>query len=241
MSSGANPSFDKEGVPYHLPDDPSGGDAVATARKRLTYRQRVGAAFISFIYFYEHVHTGHAVKASSLDKAARAAQADIAVSLALALQRAMLALIGTHRRRTYAHDLYYGLHKLYELFAKPWNAACEGSEHKHQEIKSFYADMVCHSDKRDGHSDAYEILRLQLVKDRLKMDFGDKILPHSKYAASRLDRQWEVAGKGKRKERTIGTKMVVHSEEDSAKMAVARALKAAEALQGSPNRRGHGA
>ena len=56
----------------------------------------------------------------------------------------MLALIGTHRRRTYAHDLVYGLHQLYTLFGKPWNAATEGNEHAHQDMKRYFRDMATH-------------------------------------------------------------------------------------------------
>ena len=47
----------------------------------------------------------------------------------IAMQRAMLALVGSHRRRTYAHDLVYGTYQQYILFGKPWNCATEGSEH----------------------------------------------------------------------------------------------------------------
>ena len=155
----------------------------------------------------------------------------------------MLALIGTHRRRTYAHDLVYGLHKLYKLFGKPWNAACEGSEHAHQEIKAFYADMVCHSGKH-GHSDAYEILRLRLVKSQILSDFASGILPHSKYASARADKMWSqlAAKSGPTKGQAkpdIGTKMVVHKDEDSKMMAVAKAMKAVEQL-GSPSKTGTG-
>lgn len=228
--------------------EPAGGAAAAAAQAatRLTYRQRVAAAFISFLCFYDHIHRGHTKKASALDDQERSALADTAVCLAVELQRAVLCLIGTHRRRTYAHDLVYGLHRLYKLFSKPWNAACEGSEHAHQEIKAFYANMVCHSDKRVGHSDAYEILRLRIVKSQILADFGGDILPHSAYAAARADKMWAQAAakSGPQKgvvKPMIGTKMVVHKEEDSAMMAVAKAVKAAEALQGSPNRRGHGA
>ena len=220
------------------------GKPAGGAAGRLTYRQRVGAAFVAFICFYDHIHRGHAKKASALDKAERCALADRAVSLAVELQRAMICLIGTHRRRTYAHDLVYGLHQLYRLFAKPWNCACEGSEHAHQELKAFYANMVCHSDKRDSHSDAYEILRLRLVKSQLLNDFGGSLLPHSKYASARADKMWmQMAAKSGPKKGeakpAIGTKMVVHKEEDSRMMAVAKALRAVEQL-GSPSKRGTG-
>ena len=53
----------------------------------------------------------------------REALGDEAFGHALTMQRAILALIGSHRRRTYAHDLVYGIHQLYRLFGKPWHAA----------------------------------------------------------------------------------------------------------------------
>ena len=52
------------------------------------------------------------------------------------MQRAVLALIGSHRRRTYAHDLVYGSYQQYMLFGKPWSCATEGSEHAHQDMKN---------------------------------------------------------------------------------------------------------
>ena len=69
--------------------------------------------------------------------------ADEAVALALDFQRTMIALIGTHRRRTYAHDFVYGMHQLYMLFAKPWHAATEGNEHAHQDMKKYFHGMAC--------------------------------------------------------------------------------------------------
>ena len=97
---------------------------------------------MSFIQLYSYMHEDHAVAASSMDEAARSARADTAVELAVELQRAILALCGTHRRRAYAHDLVYGMHALYALFAKPWNAATEGNEHAHKDMKKYFHDLV---------------------------------------------------------------------------------------------------
>ncbi len=75
---------------------------------------------------------------------ARAARADVAVDLSLNMQKASAALLGTSRRRTYSHDLVYGLHPLYTLFGKPWNAATEGNEHAHQDMKNFFRHLSSH-------------------------------------------------------------------------------------------------
>ena len=104
----------------------------------LTYTQRVGAALVAFIEFYDYIHGDHNIKASELDVNMRASRADTAVALSIEHQRGMIALIGTHRRRTYAHDLVYGLHVLYRLFGRPWNAATEGNEHAHQDMKKYF-------------------------------------------------------------------------------------------------------
>ena len=85
--------------------------------------------------FYEYLTANHGVEASTVDATEREARAEKAAKLSITMQHAMLALCGTHRRRTYAHDLYYGLYQLYMLFARPWNAATEGSEHAHQRTK----------------------------------------------------------------------------------------------------------
>ena len=92
---------------------------------QLTYGQRVGAAFVAFIQFYAYLKKDHATPAENLSESLRQERADTAIELSLTMQRAMLALIGTSRRRTYAHDLVYGLYQQYMLFGKPWNCATE--------------------------------------------------------------------------------------------------------------------
>ena len=158
---------------------------VPAAAPDLTYSQRFGAAFVAFIQFYEFITKDHGKPASELDETARSALGDEAVGHALTMQRAMLALIGTHRRRTYAHDLVYGTHQLYMLFGKPWHAATEGNEHAHQDMKAFFHDMACHSGK--GHGDCYAVLRLTIVKRHLLQERA-QLLPNSKYAAMRANK-----------------------------------------------------
>ena len=82
---------------------------------------------MTFIEFYLFLHKDHGTPASKLDANKRHERGMEAVSKAIDMQKAMLALIGCHRRRTYAHDLVYGTYQLYMLFGKPWNAATEGS------------------------------------------------------------------------------------------------------------------
>ena len=75
---------------------------------QLSYAQRVGAAFVTFIEFYAYIKSDHGVRADQLNQTVRKERATEAIKYALNMQRAMLALIGTGRRRTYAHDLVYG-------------------------------------------------------------------------------------------------------------------------------------
>ena len=153
------------------------------ARPKIPYFKRVAGAWLALIELSRYLRAGHDTAASSLTLAEREKRADHAVSLAVASQRATLALIGTHRRRTYAHDLVYGMHQLYRVFGKPWNAATEGGEHAHQDFKKYFANMVNHVPR--GHSDSYQMMRQRLVGTSLKQRLGPTILPHSEYAARR--------------------------------------------------------
>ena len=181
----------------------------------LTYTQRVGAAFVAFIQFYEYITKDHGVKSNTLNAEARTARADEAVQHALTMQRAILALIGTHRRRTYAHDLVYGLHQLYALFGKPWHAATEGNEHAHQDMKNFFHQLACHNG-RGPHSDCYAVLRLTTVKRQMLNDHHG-LLPTTKYAAMRACRVLQedaVVVEGKRKGCESGPKgLKVYTED----------------------------
>lgn len=170
-----------------------------------TYSQRVAQAFSAFIDFYEYLHRNHAEKASlyprstAAGRAKRAERADEAVKLVIAFERAAIALVGEHRRRAYAHDLVYGMHKLYDLFGKPWNGACEGSEHAHQEVKRFFLKLVCHS---SAHAAKYsgachQILKLSTIRQQLCRERATIDLPASEYSASRANTTFNVASKRK--------------------------------------------
>ena len=150
------------------------------------YSQRVGVAWVAYIDLYDFLKSGHDIPASQLTPTARSERGDIAVDHALNLQRAMLGLIGTHRRRKYAHDLVYGMHQLYTLFGKPWNAATEGNEHAHQDMKRFFHSMACHNPSHPN-SDCYQVLRMTVIKAQL-LHTKSHLLPASNYAAMRANR-----------------------------------------------------
>ena len=94
--------------------------------------------------------------------------------------------------------MQYGLHKLYRLFGKPWNAATEGSEHLHQDMKRYFLHLTCHSNKKTG--DCLQVLRLMLVKQSLLRKYAH-LLPHSQYAAMRANMvlSKDAADKGKKR------------------------------------------
>lgn len=173
-----------------------------------------------------YLHEGHSVKACTLDQKARSERGDHAVELAITMQRAMLALIGTHRRRTYAHDLVYGIHQLYMLFGKPWNAATEGNEHAHQDMKAFFHTLATHNPK-SPHSDCYSVLRLTIVKRQL-LQTKSHLLPNSNYAAVRANRvqqQDAVKTDGKKRGHESGPKGEKMYKEDSAMGVCAKRLQ----------------
>ena len=174
---------------------------MPAAAPTLTYAQRAGIAWAAFLEFYDYLHDGHDIPAKYLTPAMREKRAEQAVVLAKQLQRATLALIGTHRRRTYAHDLVYGLHQLYRLFGKPWNASMEGNEHAHQDMKNFFKHMVAHAGKHST-ADCLQVLKLTHVKTYLMQQTAHKYFSASKYNAMRLN----TIMKGKHQKR-IGEKM----------------------------------
>ena len=167
------------------PDQNSQAETPSAA-SRLKYSQRVGVAWVAYIDLYDYLKSGHDIPASQLTPDERRARGDVAIEHALNLQRAMLGLIGTHRRRTYAHDLVYGMHQLYMLFGKPWNAATEGNEHAHQDMKKFFHGMACHNPKHPN-SDCYQVLRMMVIKKQL-LSTKSHLLPTSNYAAMRANR-----------------------------------------------------
>ena len=165
--------------------------------KQLTYAQRTGAAWTAFISFYEHLHKDHDVKSSTWDKAERERRGLEAAEMAVNLQRAMLALIGSYRRRTYAHDLVYGIYHLYVLYGKPWNASTEGNEHAHQDMKQYFSHLCCHNDKgKDG--DVLQVLKLMHVRAHLMNTYGGQFLPNSEYAMMRANRLGAETKEGKK-------------------------------------------
>ena len=181
---------------------------------------------MAFIEFYMYLHSDQGIPSSELDKDMRAERGEMAAELAKEMQRAMLALIGSHRRRTYAHDLVYGIYQLYMLFGKPWNAATEGSEHAHQDMKQFFHGMVTHS-PRSERCDVYQVLRLGVVKRQMLRDHAT-LLPHSKYAAMRANRvlaEESVAQEGKVCGKDSGPKGLKCYKEDEEMRAVQDQMK----------------
>ena len=181
------------------PPPPEG--QVPAAAPTLTYAQRTALAWASFLDFYDYLHDGHEIPAKDLTPAMRGTRAEHAVKLAKLSQRATLALVGTHRRRTYAHDLVYGLHQLYRLVGKPWNASTEGNEHAHQDMKNFFKHMVAHAGNHST-ADCLQVLKLTHVKTYLMQQTAHKYFSASKYNAMRLN----TIMKGK-KGKAVGQKM----------------------------------
>ena len=180
------PELNMSKTPHQQQSDKSEGQADLpnyTQLPQATTAERVGLAFAAFIDFYDYLHSDHNRKASEITQEERATKATRATQLALDMQRATLALVGTHRRRTYAHDLVYGMHQLYSMFGRPWNAATEGSEHAHQDMKNFFLHLTCHSTKHK-HGDMHQVLELLTVKQELLRNLSH-LLPCSEYAAMR--------------------------------------------------------
>jgi len=107
-----------------------------------TYAQRTGAAWLAFTTLYEYMYEGHDVQLKDLLQAERERKGEYAAELALDMERAMLALIGSYRRRTYAHDLVYGIYDLYtSRSGSPGPLLTEGNEHLHQDMKQYFSHM----------------------------------------------------------------------------------------------------
>ena len=174
---------------------------------QLTYAQRVGAAFVTFIEFYAYIKSDHDVRADQLNTTMRKERANVAIKYALNMQRAMLALIGTGRRRTYAHDLVYGTYQQYMLFGKPWNCATEGNEHAHQDMKKFFKNMANHN-PNSTHGNCFQVLRLMVIKNHM-LQTKYHLLPNSNYAAMRANhvlQEHSIRVQGKRRGADLGPK-----------------------------------
>ena len=177
---------------------------------------------LAFANFYTFLHLDNGTPVKDIDRTARG---DEAVRYAIDMQRGMLALIGSHRRRTYAHDLVYGITQLYDLFGRPWNAATEGNEHAHQDMKNYFHNMACHN-KKGGKSDCYQVLRLMVVKQQL-LEKHSHLLPHSQYAAMRANRvlaQEAQKKEGKKRGRESGPKGIKEYREDMSMVDAAMAV-----------------
>ena len=174
---------------------------------QLSYAQRVGAAFVTFIEFYAYIKSDHGVPANLLTTKLRKERAAKAIEYALNMQRAMLALIGTGRRRTYAHDLVYGTYQQYMLFGKPWNCATEGNEHAHQDMKKFFKNMANHN-PNSTHGNCFQVLRLMVIKNHM-LQTKYHLLPNSNYAAMRANhvlQEHSIRVQGKRRGADSGPK-----------------------------------
>eukprot|EP00966_Prymnesium_polylepis_P175516 4061938-Prymnesium_polylepis.1 len=99
----------------------------------------------------------------------------------------MLALIVSYRRRTYAHDLVYGIYDLYVTFGKPWAAATEGNEHLHQDMKQYFARTCAVTTATKGKDGDVlqvccrwtEVLKLMHMRQHVLEKYGGKYLPNS--------------------------------------------------------------
>ena len=186
--AGDQPSAPVAGVKANFAENWSAKDLRA-----IPYSTRVAAAVVTFIELYSYMHEKHDTPAKDMGEEQRTERAAHAVKLALDLQRAIIALAGTHRRRAYAHDLVYGMHQLYHLFGKPWNAATEGNEHAHGDMKKFFHDLVTHS----KGSDCLACLKLFTVKQQVMRTVAPKRLWGGKYGAARAGAALKTVTKGK--------------------------------------------
>ena len=157
------------------------------------YEERVAWMFVvmqqHFIYTRQHE-----LASSGIDQDYRKARAMEAHRLGLEVERAMLCVIGTKRRRTYGHDIVYGLPGLYMLLGKPYLGACEGNEHAHQEMKYMFRHMSSKNSKT--RSACLQTLDLMVVK-RLLIEKNAAFLPRTKYTGMRTGLSMEAGHKRK--------------------------------------------
>ena len=141
-----------------------------------TYEERVAWMFITLQEFNRFTHEHQMIASSGIDAAYRKRRVLMAHSLALEVERAMLVVIVTKRRRTYGHDMVYGLAGLYMLLGKPYLGACENNEHAHKEMKYFFRHMSSKSSKK--RSACLQTLDLMTAK-RLLVDGNAADLPRT--------------------------------------------------------------
>ena len=123
--------------------------ATCAADNAETYLETVSYMMLALTELWTFLHQNE-LDSSKIGPEMRASRAAVAEKLALELEGAILSCVGTKRRRTYAHDMVYGLRKLYMLYGKPWMGSTEGNEHAHQEMKGMFRHMCGKSSKRRG-------------------------------------------------------------------------------------------
>ena len=145
------------------------------------YEERVAWMFITLQEHFLYTHQ-HQLSSSGIDQAYRKQRALEEHRLGLEVERAMLSVIGTKRRRTYGHDMVYGLPGLYMLLGKPYLGACEHNEHAHHEMKHFFRHMSSKSCKT--RSACLQVLDM-MVSKRILVDANASLLPRTKYTQMR--------------------------------------------------------
>ncbi len=133
---------------------------------------------ISELWTFTHQND---LKSSEIHTDLRAARAREAAALGLETETAILACIGTKRKRTYAHDMVYGLPKLYMLFGKPYLSATEGNESAHQQMKVMFKTMCSKSSKKNPA--VLQCMNL-MSEHRLLVDEARSELPRQKRTQS---------------------------------------------------------
>ena len=145
------------------------------------YEERVAWMFVTQIEWFHYGHQ-HQLSSSGIDAAYRRQRALEASRLGLEVERAMLACIGTKRRRTYGHDIVYGLAGLYMLLGKPYLGACEHNEAAHKEMKFYFRHMSSKNSKR--RCACLQVLDLMTAK-RVLVERNKEALPRTAYTQMR--------------------------------------------------------
>ena len=153
---------------------------ASDAASRPTYLQRVCMMFYALCTHWELTHADHG-DASDMSMEKRKELGLEAAELGKEVERAMLACMGVDKQRTYAHDIMYGLPKLYRLLGKPYLGATEGNEHAHQEMKTYFRQMCSHSDK--NKCDCLQFMNLHTL-NRIAVRDLIQHAPQNKYVQS---------------------------------------------------------
>ena len=124
----------------------AGCDTPCAVDKADSYYERASLMFLALAELWTFTHQND-MKSSDITLGLREKRAAEAAELGLELERAVLACVGTKRKRTYGHDIVYGLPKLIKLFGKPYLCATEGNESCHVEMKQVFRNMCSKSSK----------------------------------------------------------------------------------------------